>query len=85
MIFSAISSMRGSGRGRSGWPISLAWRTSSWVRKVVSRISSPRASSAQMRSRVLMTRRPMAITPFFSIAARITAKASMPVLPDGTR
>jgi hypothetical protein len=44
---------------------------SSCARNVVSRILSPRASSAQMRSRVLITSRPMAMTPLFSIAARI--------------
>jgi hypothetical protein len=47
------------------------------VRNVVSRISSSRGSSAQMRSRVLITRRPIAIMFFFAMAARITANAAI--------
>ena len=85
MIFSAIESMRGSGLGRWRSNTSSAERTSSWLRSVVSRMPLSRGSSAQMRSRWCSTSRPSATLLCLSMAARITEKASMPVLPEGAR
>jgi hypothetical protein len=61
MIFSAIASIWASGLGNGGDGSSARSRTSSTVRSVVSSNPSSSISMAQIRSRVLMTRRPMAI------------------------